>query len=375
MMKRAMTWGLTLLLCLSMITPALADELNDRQAELESVRAQMQEKQEQAAQAQKKVQSEAGRLEAADRQLAAAENELAGVETRRRDTETQIDRNQVVLANTEKSLQSRTAVYAKRLRNIYENGQINYLDVLFGAKDFQDFSTRMELLKRVIKFDVNLMDKIKAERQLIITKRQELEEQKSTLVALEQETAAKRAVVAQRRAERAAILNQAINERDQAEAEYQDLMATSQQIEVMIQQIQAGGQFVGNGSGSMMWPYIGPITSPYGWRTHPISGVSRYHSGIDIGADYGDPVLAADAGTVAYADWFGGYGNAVIIEHGGGISTLYGHNSSLLVSVGQSVRKGQPIAYAGSTGYSTGPHVHFEVRINGEPTNPMDYLP
>ena len=375
MMKRAMTWGLTLLLCLSMITPALADELNDRQAELESVRAQMQEKQEQAAQAQKKVQSEAGRLEAADRQLAAAENELAGVETRRRDTETQIDRNQVVLANTEKSLQSRTAVYAKRLRNIYENGQINYLDVLFGAKDFQDFSTRMELLKRVIKFDVNLMDKIKAERQLIITKRQELEEQKSTLVALEQETAAKRAVVAQRRAERAAILNQAISERDQAEAEYQDLMATSQQIEVMIQQIQAGGQFVGNGSGSMMWPYIGPITSPYGWRTHPISGVSRYHSGIDIGADYGDPVLAADAGTVDYADWFGGYGNAVIIEHGGGISTLYGHNSSLLVSVGQSVRKGQPIAYAGSTGYSTGPHVHFEVRINGEPTNPMDYLP
>ena len=375
MMKRAMSWGLTLLLCFSIITPALADELDDRQAELDSVRAQMQEKQEQAAQAQKKVQSEAGRLEAADRQLAAAENELAGVETRRRDTETQIDRNQVVLANTEKSLQSRTAVYAKRLRNIYENGQINYLDVLFGAKDFQDFSTRMELLKRVIKFDVNLMDKIKAERQLIITKRQELEEQKSTLVALEQETAAKRAVVAQRRAERAAILNQAINERDQAEAEYQDLMATSQQIEVMIQQIQAGGQFVGNGSGSMMWPYIGPITSPYGWRTHPISGVSRYHSGIDIGADYGDPVLAADAGTVAYADWFGGYGNAVIIEHGGGISTLYGHNSSLLVSVGQSVRKGQPIAYAGSTGYSTGPHVHFEVRINGEPTNPMDYLP
>ena len=375
MMKRAMSWGLTLLLCFSIITPVLADELDDRQAELDSVRAQMQEKQAQAAQAQKKVQSEASRLEAADRQLAAAENELAGVETRRRDTEGQIDRNQVVLANTEKSLQARTAVYAKRLRNIYENGQINYLDVLFGAKDFQDFSTRMELLKRVIKFDVNLMDKIKAERQLIIVKRQELEEQKATLVALEQETAAKRAVVAQRRAERAAILNQAISERDQAEAEYQDLMATSQQIEAMIQQIQAGGQFVGNGSGAMMWPYIGPITSPYGWRTHPISGVSRYHSGIDIGADYGDTVVAADSGTVAYADWFGGYGNAVIIEHGGGVSTLYGHNSSLLVSVGQSVRKGQPIAYAGSTGYSTGPHVHFEVRVHGEPTNPMDYLP
>ena len=375
MMKRIISWGLTFLFCLSMVAPVLADELDDRQAELNSVRAQAEDKRVQTEAAEKKVQSAASRLDAADRQLAAAENELAVVEAKRADTEGQISQNQVVLANTEKNLQNRTAVYNKRLRNIYEDGQINYLDVLFGAKDFQDFSTRMELLKRVIKFDVGLMDKIKSERQLILVKRQELEDEKATLVSLQQEAAAKRAVVSQRRAERASLLNQAKSERDQADAEYRDLLETSERIEEMIRWIEAGGQNVGHGSGTMMWPYRGEITSPFGWRTHPIFGDARYHSGLDIAADYGDTVVAADDGVVAFAGWLGGYGNAVIIEHGNGISTLYGHNSQLIVSEGQSVRKGQPISYIGSTGYSTGPHLHFEVRINGQETDPLAYLP
>ena len=375
MKKRASAWALTFLLCVSLVTPALADQLSQKQAELDSIQVQMQEKLVQAAEAEKKVQSAAVRLDAVNRQLSSAENELAAVETQRSNTETQIERNQVVLANTEKTLQTRTTVYGKRLRNIYENGQINYLDVLFGAHDFQDFSTRMELLKRVIKFDVDLMQKIKAEREIIILKRQELEDQKATLLNLEREAIAKRAIVAQRRAEREALLSQAIGERDQAEAEYQDLMETSRRIEDMIKRIEAGGQVVGNGSGVLMWPIHGEITSPFGWRTHPIFGTQRYHSGLDIAADYGDTVVAADSGTVTFSGWLGGYGNAVIIEHGRGLSTLYGHNSQLAVGEGQSVGKGQTIAYAGSTGYSTGPHVHFEVRVHGEPTNPFDYLP
>jgi len=125
----------------------------------------------------------------------------------------------------------------------------------------------------------------------------------------------------------------------------------------------------------MSWPINGPITSPYGWRPHPIFGTQRYHSGVDIGADYGDPIRAADGGVIIYSDWMGGYGYAVIIDHGGGISTLYGHNNELLVGVGQRVYKGQTIARAGSTGYSTGPHCHCEVRQNGSPVNPLAYLP
>ena len=128
------------------------------------------------------------------------------------------------------------------------------------------------------------------------------------------------------------------------------------------------------GSGAMLWPLAGEITSDFGWRTHPITGSQSFHSGIDIGGDYGEPIYAAQAGTVEYAGWISGYGNAVIINHGGGISTLYGHCQALLVSTGQSVAQGELIAECGSTGNSTGPHCHFEVRVNGEPVNPLGYL-
>ena len=116
------------------------------------------------------------------------------------------------------------------------------------------------------------------------------------------------------------------------------------------------------------------VKSPQGFRIHPITGEYKYHSGVDLAADYGDPIYAAAAGTVTYAGWMQGYGNTVIINHGGDLHTLYGHNQELLVSVGQSVPQGFVIARAGSTGNSTGPHCHFEVRVNGEPVNPLAYL-
>ena len=124
-----------------------------------------------------------------------------------------------------------------------------------------------------------------------------------------------------------------------------------------------------------MWPCRGEITSYFGWRTHPIFGTTKYHSGMDIAVDYGTPIYAADSGTVIYSGWLGGYGYAVMIDHGGGLVTLYGHNPGLNVYEGQYITKGTCIAYAGSTGYSTGPHCHFEVRLHGEVTEPLNYLP
>lgn len=124
-----------------------------------------------------------------------------------------------------------------------------------------------------------------------------------------------------------------------------------------------------------IWPVQGEITSYYGWRTHPIFGTTRYHSGYDIACDTGTPIAAADSGTVVYSGWLGGYGYCVMIDHGGGLVSLYGHNSELWVSEGQYVQQGQTIALAGSTGWSTGPHCHFEARLNGELTDPMNYLP
>jgi len=127
-------------------------------------------------------------------------------------------------------------------------------------------------------------------------------------------------------------------------------------------------------SGTLAWPVQGRITSSYGWRTHPISGKRDFHPGIDIGASTGTAIKAAAAGTVTYAGWMGGYGNMVVIDHGNGLETQYGHNSALLVSVGQKVQRGQQIAKAGATGVATGPHLHFNVVKNGEYVNPLNYL-
>ena len=128
------------------------------------------------------------------------------------------------------------------------------------------------------------------------------------------------------------------------------------------------------GGGQFLWPAAGPLTSPYGWRTHPIFGDQRLHAGIDIGAPYGAPVIAADEGTVTYAGVMSGYGNVIVVDHGGGIATTYNHLSAFSVGSGQSVGRGSPIGAVGCTGYCTGPHLHFEVRVNGAPVDPMPYL-
>ena len=117
-----------------------------------------------------------------------------------------------------------------------------------------------------------------------------------------------------------------------------------------------------------IWPVHGVLTSGYGWRW------GRMHEGIDLAVGVGTPVVAAAAGTVIVAGWLGGYGNLVVVDHGNGVSTAYGHNTSVTVGVGQSVAQGQLISYSGNTGHSTGPHLHFEVRINGAPVDPLGYL-
>ena len=264
-----------------------------------------------------------------------------------------------------------------RVRDIYMHGQISYLDVLFGAKDFGDLMTRMDLLKRVIHEDYELVHTVLDEKQEIETRQAELEKDKKTQAEEEQKTRAAREVMEQKVAKQKALIEKMKSDKAVFDQQYDELMAASKQIADMIRgshyrvEPSSGG---GSGSGGMIWPISGPITSEFGWRTHPITGDQRFHSGLDIGGDYGIPVHAAQGGTVTYAGWVSGYGNTVIIDHGGGITTLYGHNQSLAVSEGQSVSQGQTISYCGSTGNSTGPHCHFEVRQNGEPVSPYGYL-
>ena len=363
---------LALLLLLAPVQAAWAEEsLEDKLESLQNQAAEQQQKTD-------KVQSRIDTISEQLRQLQAEADEATASYQAVRDqldsTETKIDDNQALLEKTEQELAVKSKLLEHRVRDIYIHGQLSYIDVLFGAQDFSDFMTRMDLLKRIIKYDYDLVSKVQQDRQTVMTARAALEKDKAAQVLLVADAKSKRDEMLDKKRAKDRLMDKMKYDRDTSERAYQELIAASKQVENLIRMSRY--QYAGSpsGSGAMIWPISGEITSPFGWRVHPITGDSRFHSGIDIAGDYGDPIRAAASGTVIYAGWISGYGNAVIIDHGGGVTTLYGHNQSLAVSEGQTVAQGQVISYCGSTGNSTGPHCHFEVRVNGEPVSPLSYL-
>ena len=372
---RFLSAALVLVFAVLAVAPVLADELEEKQQQLNSVQQQIEAQQRKAELARRKEQSIAEQLRAIQQELDTAEDEYETVNDQLENTEQHIKANVELSNRLTKKLEVQTKTLHRRIRDIYKNGQVNYLDVLLGAKDFNDFVGRMDILKKILAYDNALIQGTKADRETLRKAKEQLEADRAKIVELRKLAAAKREQVAERRQERRGVLNAATYERETAERAYRELIETSRQIEQLIKRIQSGEKNIGGSTGTMTWPAEGEITSPFGWRVHPIFGTQRLHTGIDIGADYGDAIRAADGGVVIHADWMGGYGNAVIIDHGNGISTLYAHNSQLLVDEGQTVAKGQTVARCGSTGYSTGPHLHFEVRQNGSPVNPLNYLP
>lgn len=372
--EKGVAWLLIWAVCQGFAVPSLAENL---EAELSDVQSQMNEAQHRKELAEEQIGSVSELLRQIQSELDTALNELHAVEVQQSQVNAQIQQTEVELTAAQKRLDERERVLNKRLRDVYMHGKLNYLEVVLGAKNFTDFANRLEFLKRIVSADLNLITEIRAERELILQKKQQLEEQRQQLAKLQVEAEAKKTVVENKKQDQLIVLARLQDEKVLAEASYAELQATSQDIEARIrarqQQGASAGQVV-HGSGVFVWPTSGPITSPFGYRIHPIFGTQIYHSGIDIGVDTGTPIVAADSGVVIEADWLGGYGYAVVVDHGNGLSTLYGHNSELAVSPGQSVQQGQVIAYAGSTGYSTGPHCHFEVRVNGSPVDPMGYL-
>ncbi len=373
-------------------TPAyIMAEDEDLTNQLDSIQQQVNQQNAAKADAETVIGSVSEQLRQIEEQLRQATAELGTIKEQRVAVENDITLNERQLAEAQKRLEGRESVFYKRVRDIYINGRLSYLDVVIGSKDFSDFANRLEVLKRIIDSDITLINEIKKERSEIEAHKQNLEADRAKLVELEKAALAKQAEIEQKKAERNVVLQKAQNDRATAMQAIEELNASSAQVSAMLKERQAaraaaaaaaaqssGGQGASDnwvqGTGQLGWPVSGEITSPYGYRVHPIWGTTIYHSGIDIGVDEGTPVHAADGGVVVWSGWMGGYGYAVVIDHGNGLSTLYGHNSELAVDEGQSVAKGQVISYAGSTGNSTGPHVHFEVRANGDPVDPMGFL-
>lgn len=288
-----------------------------------------------------------------------------------------IEQKQAELTKAQEESNKQYEAYYKRAKMLIERGSISYLEVLLNANSFSDLLSRISIVKQIAKYDSNRLEELKLVEQQIAAIKSDLESEKNSLVALKNENDSQMSSLKQKQAASQKLIDElssdiasyeaALKKQEQAEA------AAREEIRKLTAQTSQSKVFVG---GTFVWPSVSSaITSSYGTRVHPVTGRVKTHSGVDIGAAYGTNIYAANSGTVIVAGWnSGGYGNYVVIDHGGGYTTLYGHCSSLLVSKGQTVTKGQVIAKVGSTGMSTGPHLHFEVLVNGSTTNPMSYF-
>lgn len=302
-----------------------------------------------------------GKMNAVVAQLGALQRQLNNLKRKSAELSKKQAANEIILQKKEKELKLQKELYCKRLREIYEHGEINYMNVLLGADDFGDFASRMYLLRKIIGSDLDLVEKVYSDMEAVEEQQKIIKEQQAENEKMQAEIKVKEASAKKIKEQRSVLLYKAVEEQHKSAGEYERRKKISANIGRMLQSMEAQNPMPAqNGSGRFMWPCQGRITSPYGWRVHPVFKTRKFHSGVDIGVGYGTPIKAAGSGRVVYSGWIGGYGNTVMINHGGGLVSLYAHNSSCVVREGQNVNKGQVIAKAGSTGYSTGPHCHLD---------------
>jgi murein DD-endopeptidase MepM/ murein hydrolase activator NlpD len=282
--------------------------------------------------------------------------------------------------------QSATARLNKRVVDIYTSDPTSALTVVLEAATFSDMLDELEYLNDISSQDEKIVNEVRAAKlQMQETRnatRRTRRQVAETTRAVAARTAEQRAVrdrlawsqreLATARRDKRSTLANVREDKDEALGHMRDLLAQSAELAARIRSAQGSAVVPGPtgpaSAAGLVWPVHGILTSGYGWRW------GRMHEGIDLAVASGTPVVAAASGTVIVAGWMGGYGNLVVIDHGDGLATAYGHNTSVTVGYGQTVAQGQLIAYSGSTGHSTGPHVHFEVRVNGSPVDPLGYL-
>ena len=324
----------------------------------------------------------------------------------------QISAYSVEIADKQEELDDKEARYAElseknreRVRAMEEDGNLSYWSVLFKANSFADLLDRLNMIEEINASDQRRLQELDEAAKAVEIAKEELAQDKANAEAKRVELAEKEADLEEKRAQADALLAELLAKGD----EYEEYMAQSEaEQDRLMQEIanmydeydrakeaeywatytapvvtappeNSGGSDESSSSGgSSSEGWVSPvygytITSSFGMRVHPVTGVYKLHTGIDIPATTGTPIRAAESGQVITASYQGAYGNCVIIDHGNGYSTLYGHQSSIAVSVGDTVTRGQTIGYVGSTGYSTGPHLHFEIRVNGSPQDPLNY--
>lgn len=376
-----------------------AKTLKQLKSERQSLSQKTQQAKNALAAAQKQKAGMQQEIDALDKVVAAASEELNKSREDLEDVSNRLEESQAALEKATAEREQQFEVFGERIKFFYEKGDTGYLDIVLESKSISDMLARMQYVEDIMQYDNKLLDNLKEAEQTIKVKTAEIAEEKAEVEELVKENEAKQQE-----------LNKALDEKkaklqayESDEKKYQEMIASnekaSQNVERLINQAAAeaaksakssksssGGSKGSSGGGTVYtggklnWPVpakaasSSSLSSGFVNRVSPITGRREHHTGYDIPAPYGSAIVAAESGTVIYSGWMSGYGNTIMISHGGGLVTLYGHNSSLVVSKGQTVSRGQTVAKCGSTGWSTGNHCHFEVRVNGGAVSPASYL-
>lgn len=367
---------IVLFICIVMLSctgNSFADNTSSNKSKLDNVKNTIKSYKDKLSNNKEKEKNITAQMNTLDKKINNNEKEIENLSVKISRTKKNIESAKKELEEATQKVTDQDDVMLKRLRAMYKNGEVGYMQVLLESDGMLDLLSNLDMVKKIFNQDMELLEIMKQRRKEIDDKKKKLEDYKKNLSIMMSNMETKQK---QLKIDIGAMLKTKESiKKDSKKFEKQidELNTYANKIAEEIRRKQSGGKYVG---GKLNWPAPGytRITSPFGYRIHPILKRKKMHTGIDIGISYGKTVVAAGDGKVIMANWYGGYGKAVMIDHGGGIVTLYAHNSKLLVKVGQKVKRGQAITKAGSTGNSTGAHLHFEVRKNGKYTDPMPWL-
>lgn len=384
MQKRVPRWGFFLLAVFSVVWllwgPVWAEgTVTQEREKLKGIQEELSKQKQSLKEAKKREQEALSRLAEVRNNLTKTSNELKRAQRNINANESRIKTMSLELYEAQNQLKARGKILRSRITEVYKSGGERYLDLFFGAKSMSDFVDRAYFFGRVLERDVRLIASIEREYRSVRHKQRELKTSTGQIKKLAKTIEKKKINIAAKEAEKKKLYDGLKKRRAAYERRVAELEKSSKEMEGLIQRKLAQRAQAGlkgpKSSGKFMWPVRGRITSGFGYRRHPLWGGSNFHTGIDIANSYGTSIRAADSGEVIFSGWWDGYGKAVVIDHGRTFSTVYGHLSRIYVRSGQVVNKGQVVGLLGSSGYSTGPHLHFEIRKNGKPMNPKKWLP
>ncbi len=358
------------------LTNAIPDELNEQKEQIDE---KLEETNTQLEYVQDELTDSLLRVQDIEDRVLSYEKEVSDLGAQMDTLQASIDTETYNLMLASQDYEKLKQILLNRLVTIYETGNTTYLDVLLKSKDLTDFISRYYVIEEITEYDNTLINQVKNQKESLEQTTQKLNNEQAELKIIKARKEQTTVVLNNMKTMQESYIKKLSDGEKALQEQITAYKKEQAEIEAKIMEITntiiPNIQYTG---GEMLWPVAASgtvITSQFGIREHPIQGVVKQHTGLDIGgADTGTPVVAAADGVVSYAGWLGGYGNCVMINHGNGVVTLYGHGSKVVASVGQEVKQGDTILEVGSTGNSTGPHLHFEVRINGQYVNPLNYV-